>query len=742
MAKKKIRVGFPADVKEIEVAVPDGDSPPWDLDTKLAVAGTDVERLDGPEKASGRARYAYDVNLPRLCHAVVLRSPHAAAVVDSIDLSPAEKTKGVVAAVGVASGARLRYQGEEVAAVAAETEAIARDALAKIAVVYRPAEFVTDKDRARREGAPLVFPEMGTNVREAGPQGRDAEKLEEALRAADVVLDSTYRTQVQTHVCLETHGCVARWEGKGDEERLTIWASTQATNAWRSAFARRYRLGDRVRVLTPYMGGGFGSKFGPRTFEMWCVELARKAGRPVKLLADRKGEHLANGNRPDSVQRFRGGVTKDGKIAAVAIETYGTGGVSGGAGATNPAFYEVPVFSKTHSDVFTNAGPACAMRAPGWPQGVFAWDSFVDELAAAIGMDPLEFRRKNDPDPVRNAQYDIAAKEIGWDRREADGAGRGPVVRGFGIGNTQWFQAGGGSWKVVTKIHPDGTVEVRNSAQDIGTGTRTVLAIAAAEELGLRPDRIRVALGDTRDPDGPGSGGSQTAPSLFPAARNSAANARRAFLEAIASKMDANPDGLKLEDGFVLDTASGKQLAFAEACALLPEEGITEVGRRYDNYDGYKNTVAGTQFAEVEVDRETGQIRVVKVVAVQDCGQVIDRLTAESQVMGAVVGGLSYALFEDRLLDDRFGRMVNPDMLFYKIAGPVDMPEIVPILFDVANGKNNAGMMGLGEPPAIPTAAAIANAASNALGVRLRELPLTPDRVLAAIEAAEKGGGR
>ena len=738
--KKKIRVGFPGDEREIEVLVPDGDEAPWDLDTRLRVAGTDIERVDGPAKVTGRAKYAYDYFAPGLCHAVVLRSPHAAAIVKAIDLGPAERAKGVVAAIGVPAGTRLHHQGEEVAAVAAETEEIARAALGKIAVTYEPLPFVVDKDDARKPGAPLVFAEQDGNVSEGRGAGRQPEKVDEALAASHAVVNAVYRTQVQTHSCLETHGCAALWEGEGTEERLTIWASTQATGAWKSTFARRFGLGDRVRVLTPYMGGGFGSKFGPRLFELWCVELARKSRRPVKLMADRRGEHLANGNRPDSVQEFTGGVTEDGRITAMRISTYGTGGIAGGARCANPAFYDIPVFAKTEADVFTNAGPGCAMRAPGWPQGVFALDSFVDELSAAIGMDPLEFRRKNDPDPVRRAQYDIAAEEIGWSRRQPDGAGKGPIVRGFGIGNTQWFQAGGGTWEVVTKIRRDGTVEIQNGAQDIGTGTRTVLAIAAAEELGLPVSAISVGLGDTSFPDGPGSGGSQTAASLFPAARNSAARAGRALLAAVADALGVPADGLGFADGRVLGLPGEKSLSFAEACALLPESGISESGRRQPNYDGYKNTVAGTQFAEVEVDRETGVVRVVKIVAVQDCGQVIDKLTAESQVKGAVIGGLSYALFEDRILDKNLGRMVNPDLLCYKIAGALDMPEIVPIMFHVANGKNNAGMMGLGEPPAVPTAAAIANAVANATGARVREIPITPARVLAAL--ASKGGGR
>jgi xanthine dehydrogenase YagR molybdenum-binding subunit len=738
--KEKVRVGFPGTSREIEVEVQDGDQSPWELGDEFRVVGTPVPRLDGADKVTGRAKYAYDVNPKGLCHAVVLRSPHPAATVKSIDLSAAEAVKGVVAALSVPAGSSVNFAGQEVAAVAAETEDIARDALAKIRVEYATRPFVVDVEAARAEGAPSVFPDGRSNVNEGRGVNRHGDKLEEALAESDAVVSEIYRTQVQTHTCLETHGCVAQFEKDGT---LTVWASTQATNGWQRALERRYELSGKVRVLTHHMGGGFGSKFGPRLVELWCVDLAKKADRPVKLMCDRKGEHLATGNRPNSVQSFRGGAKKDGTLTALEIHTFGTGGTAGGARCANPVFYDFPVVVKTEADVHTNAGPACAMRAPGYPQGVYAMDSFMDELAAAIEMDPLEFRKKNDRDPIRQAEYDIGAKEIGWDRRQPDGAGEGPIVRGLGMANATWHQAGGGSWQVETRVSPEGVVEIRNAVQDIGTGTRTILAIAAAEELGVAAEEVRVFIGDTTFAAGPGSGGSTTAPSMFPAARNSAANARAALFEAIAPKLGVAADQLALTgDGRIAAGPGepGKVLTFREACALLPEAGIVATGRRFPNYDGFQNSVAGTQFVEVEVDRETGVVRVLKVVAVQDCGKVIDKLTAESQVIGAVIGGIGYALFEDRILDPNEGRMVNPDLLFYKIPGAAEMPEIVPILFDVAQGKNNAGVMGLGEPPAIPTAAAIANAVANATGARVREIPITPDRLLAAIDAAGRGG--
>jgi xanthine dehydrogenase YagR molybdenum-binding subunit len=282
----------------------------------------------------------------------------------------------------------------------------------------------------------------------------------------------------------------------------------------------------------------------------------------------------------------------------------------------------------------------------------------------------------------------------------------------------------------------DGVVEVHNGAQDIGTGTKTVLAVIVAEELGLDPAKLVVRMGDTQLPPGPGSGGSTTAPSVGPAARNAGAAARKAVSEAAAKKLGCGADAVKLAGGKV--TGGGRSMTFAEACRLLPEERVRVSGQREANYRTYRGGVAGCQFAEVEVDVDTGHVKPIKIVAIQDAGRVISKLTFESQVLGGVIQGISYALYEDRLLDRNAGTQVNADFLNYKIAGAADMPEIVPVAFSVANAGNNCGMAGLGEPPTIPTAAAIANAVFNATGARMRSLPITPARMLAAL--SKKGG--
>jgi xanthine dehydrogenase YagR molybdenum-binding subunit len=381
--------------------------------------------------------------------------------------------------------------------------------------------------------------------------------------------------------------------------------------------------------------------------------------------------------------------------------------------------YDLGRTAKEEVTVVTHAGPAAAFRAPGHPQGSFGVESAVDEAAHAVGMDPLAFRMRIDRNPIRQHQYRAGAERFGWAKARAvkPGAGAGTLLRGVGVGSAVWYQGGGPGHQVDVTVHRDGRVEVSNGAQDIGTGTRTVLAVIVAEVLGLDPAAVTVNLGRTEWPSGPGSGGSQTAPTLGPCARDAAEKAREAVL------------GKK---------RPGDAKAWKAACARMEGEKAVFAGTRGRQYGTFQQQVAGVQFAEVEVDVETGVVRVVRFLAVQDCGRVIDRLTAESQVIGGVINGISYALFEERILDRATGRMLHPDLEGYRLAGPRDIPDVDVLWTDVANAGNSVGMMGLGEPTKVPTAAAVANAVFHATGARVRDLPMTPARVLAAL-AAERG---
>jgi xanthine dehydrogenase YagR molybdenum-binding subunit len=431
---------------------------------------------------------------------------------------------------------------------------------------------------------------------------------------------------------------------------------------------------------------------------------------------------------------------KGGTLDAVSLVSYGTPGIASGAGVAGPiqATYKVANVRTEETDVLTNTGPAAAMRAPGHPQGAFAYEQAIDMMAWKCGLDPLEYRRKIDRHPVRLAQYDVGAKEIGWARRAALAAAnaKSPVKRGIGMGSAVWYNTGGAGATVIVRISKDGGVEVLNGAQDIGTGTRTLMAMVVAEELGVPMGSITVRLGRTEWPEGPASGGSTTVPTLMPAVRAAAFDAKKRLIAVAARALGVEEGTVSVETPgpvFRAGGGSGASLSFRQVAAKIPGEVLTAQGSRAENYEGFEDLIAGVQFAEVEVDTRTGTLRVVKVVAVQDCGRVINPLTAESQINGGVIQGLSFALFEERLLDPATGRMVNPNLEQYKIAGSLDIPEIVAIPFTVAAGSNNIGALGIGEPPAVPTAAAIANAFHHATGARLFELPMTPARVLAAL---------
>lgn len=737
MARHTLELGFAGDKKAVDIEVADGTPVPWGLDTPHTEVGERIPRVEARDKVTGRAKYTYDINLPGLLHARVLVSPHPCARVESIDATAALAMSGV-RAVSLATdpdwpvGRQIKHEGQEVAAVAADSIDIAADALERIVVRYAVEPHVTDEVAALAPGAPQVHERTPGNT-DAG-RGQQQGDRDAAFAASSKKIEETYRTQVQNHTALEPHGSVAHWEG----DRLTVWCSTQGTFSVLDNLARHFKIPqDKIVVLCHHMGGGFGAKFGAAGCDRLAVLLAKRTGKPVKLMYHRREEHLLGGNRPSSRQTLGVGATAEGEITYVDVDTSGAVGVAGSARCATPIIYRYRAANKRERNVYLHTPASCAFRAPGHPQGVFAFEMAIDELALALGLDPLAMRRKNDPNPVRAAQYALGAEKFEWATRynKAPGAG-GPLVRGIGVAATQWGQLGGPGTEAMVRVHADGKVEVFSGAQDIGTGTRTAMAILTAEELGLAAHAVASHIGDTRWPVGTASGGSRTLPSLGPAVREAAHNARAKLLAIVGSELGAPVSELSLAGGHVV--RAGKRVCtWAEACARIPKATgrIDAVGARQADIAPYQRTVAGVQFAEVEVDLRTGVVRCTRVLAIQDCGTVINRLAAESQIAGGVIGGLAYALFEDRVLDPRSGRMLNADLEWYKLPGMRDTPEITAIAFDVSNGANTCGIAGLGEPTTIPTASAIGNAIANATGVRVRSLPFTPDKVQAAIDA-------
>lgn len=754
-----IKVGFGDHFRDLTVRLQDGDIAPWQPDQQLDVVGKRLPRLDAVAKVTGTAKYAQDQNPAGMIHGRILRSPHPNADIRSVDLSTAKAMPGVRAALTVPEvfeDSSARFAGAEIAAIAADTEQQADAAMRAIQVEYDIKDFCVTIDASMEDGAPQVGRGDQKNVQRVSPRSRgrrrggnanpgaDQQVLDRMaarekevsalLAASDVVVEGTFRTQVQTHAPFETHGAVCSWE----DGQLVCWASTQATFGFRGELSSNWGKvkASECRVLSEYVGGGFGSKFSAGREGVIGALLAKEAGVPVKMMLDRSGEQTSAGNRPDALQKMRMGVNKDGVIQGLQIRSWGTpGSGTGGAGAHNDGIYKLGEVDKVEYGVRTNCGGARAHRAPGWPQGSFALEQMMDMAAHSLdGVDPIEFRKKNDDHPIRVAEYDIAKERIGWNKARVRG-GSSNICTGVGIASNLWFSAGGGGASALVRISKDGSVEIRNGAQDIGTGTRTVMGMVAAEELGIPLDMVSTRIGDTNDPQGPMSGGSTTIGTLTPAARLAAHYAKKELLAVVADRKGWDVTDLDIRKARVIrNDGSDTGLSFHDACQLMDDDAIEVLkARPRRNYAGFSDTNAGVQAAEVEVDMETGVVRVKKVVAVADAGKLINPMTAESQVRGGVIQGVSYALTERRIMDRHKGRMLNDDLENYKILGSLDCPEIDVVLVDVYNGKSNTQVMGLGEPPIVATAAAVANAVADAIGTRVFELPITPKKVLEAI---------
>ncbi len=731
--KTRVQLGFPGHFAEAEVTLPEAEPAPWSYDADLKVVGQRIPRVDGPEKVTGRARYTFDLQVPGMLHGAVLRCPFPHARLKRIDTRKAEAHAGV-RAVLVLEEKEYPYAGYEVAAVAAASQAAAREAVRLIEVEYERLPFVTDPHRARERGAPRVRP--SGNVAPIASTRTTRGDAAAAFRQADARVEATYRTPVALHCCLEGHGSLARWDG----DQLTLWDSTQAVFDVRDSLAEALGIPKaKVRVIKDHAGGGFGSKLQMRSYSPIAARLAKIAGAPVRLLLSREEDFLCTGNRHSSVQTVKIAGKRDGTLSALSWKTYGTGGIDGGSQTADciHGLYRFPNLEISEEDVYTHAGPACPMRAPGHVQGVVALEAAIDDLCARLGVDPLEVRIKNDPSEIRRAEFELGAERFGWKRRRASGSGRGPIKRGFGVAGTTWDGSGIPGPRVEVRLHADGSVDVSCGTQDIGTGTRTILAQVAAEEMGLRTADISVHLGDSYFPYSILSGGSLTAASVTPAARSAAAAALRSLFDLAAPLLQAKAEDLKTADRRIHCGSSGRSLSWSEVLRTAPGGTLTAFGDRAANFKGFHPGSAGCQFAEVEVDTETGQARVTRVVAVHDCGRVINPLLWESQVNGGIIQGISFALLEERVMDHRYGKVLNTNMETYKVLGALEVPDIEIVHFPVAAGFNNTQVLGIGEPAIIPTAAAVGNAIANAIGVRIHELPITPDRVLNALEGKQ-----
>jgi xanthine dehydrogenase YagR molybdenum-binding subunit len=707
------------------------------------VVGQPATRVDGLERARGEAVYTADLKLPGMLHTAVLRCPYAHAHVSSIDLAPALALPGVHAAIGPREIPQLEeecgYQGTAVAAVCADTLDQARAAVAAIEIEWKQLEPVLDPDEA-----------VARKQLVGDPRERSRGDLEAGLAEADVVVEGEYRTQVVLQSSLETHQSVVQWVG----DTVEVYTSTQ--NIWgvREEVSAALGIpGDKVRVVCHYMGGGFGSKNDADDFTFIAIELAKRTNRPVRCALTRREENVVAGNRNATVQRLTIGAKADGTLTALGgeyVNATGWGGWSTPIEGPMQQLYSCPNVRTTTWGAKINQPPMKPFRAPGFVEGTFGLESLIDVLAGKLGLDPLELRIKNyagnDPSDDRpysgkNLMECYRRAEPHWERRhEVRARSTDTVKRGVGMASQVWYGGGGPPSYAWIRVGSDGHATVVTAMQDIGTGSKTAMAQIAAEELGVPLEQVTVTIGDSaRGPFASISAGSSTIPSMGPAVRAAAADAKRQIIEIAAQRFDLEERILDIKGGAVVSADGNVAVPLQDMLGLLESAQIVGKGARGPNPTGMTVLTFGVQVAEVGVDVETGEVWVDRIAAIHDVGRVINPLGAQSQIEGGIIQGIGHTLSEHRLHDPRTGQILTTGLDAYKLPTIADVPEIVSELIDQPDEHlTNLGSKGLGEPPIIPTAAAIANAIRDATGAEVHELPISREEMLRALKEADR----
>ncbi len=741
---------------------------------KLDRLGKTTPRIDALERVTGVAQYTEDVYLPGMLYARVLRSPVPHARVRNIDTSAAEALPGVRAILhskntdviwssGDERGRRrlfadtARFAGEAVAAVAAVDRHTAEEALDLIRVDYEELPFVLTIEEALKEGAPQVHASGNTDK----PLLYEAGNIEEGFRQADSIYENDFISKHHNNAQLERRASVARWDGG----RLTVWASTQGIYNCRRDIATDLKLPlNKVRVICQYMGGGFGNKNQGYDFDLMAALLARRTGRPVRLEFTRREDFIAVHGRWPTRQHYRIGYKKDGTVTAIHLKGYSNMGayLRSSGGIAGLLVYAAPNVRSEVERVYTNTSPSANYRAPAYPQGFFGLESAMDEIAERLQMDPLEFRIKNAVRLWRNKVplsssgllecLHRGAEVFGWaeKRRQyakpvpAQGAGRQPASapalvwqqgetrRGVGMAMA-YFESSLGPSSAVVKIFPDGSVKVYVGVTDIGTGAKTTMGLIAAETLGVPLEAISVVSGDTDvTPYSVGESGSRTTGYTGMAVIEAATQVRDQLLAQAAARLNLRREDLAVRNGKIVHLVSPeKSWNIAEVttrnvdaitAAVTTQPGATEAAR----------ASFAAHFAEVEVNRETGKVKVVRYVAAHDSGTIVNRLTATSQVKGGVAQGISMALREELIWDRPTGIPVNNHYHGAKVALHPEIPEVEVLFIEPDEPYGPYGAKVLGEIPIVPVVGAVANAVYHATGARIRELPITPDKLLVA----------
>ena len=546
---------------------------------------------------------------------------------------------------------------------------------------------------------------------------------------------------------------MVQWLG----DTLEVYISTQYIWGVRDEVAQGIGLPpDKVRVVCNYMGGGFGSKNGADDYTFIAIELAKRTHRPVRCALTRREENLVTGNRNATIQRLTMGAKSDGTLTALGGDFVNAVGWSGWVSPTEgpmQLLYACPNVKTTTWGAKINQPPMKAFRAPGFVEGTFGVESLLDELAAKLDLDPLELRRKNYSENDASDDRPFSGKSLmecyrraepHWERRhEVRSRSTDTVKRGVGMASQIWYGGGGPPSYAWIRVGSDGRAAVVTAMQDIGTGSRTAMAQIAAEELGIPLEHVTVSLGDSaRGPFASISAGSSTTPSMGPAVRAAAADAKRQIIEIAAQRYHLEEGVLDIKGGNLVSADGTFSTPLEEVVGLLEDAQILGKGARGPNPTGMQVLTFGVQVAEVAVDVETGEIWVERIAAVHDVGRVINPLGASSQIEGGIIQGIGHTLSEERLHDPKTGRILTTTLDAYKLPTFADVPEIISELIDEPDAHlTNLGSKGLGEPPIVPTAAAIANAIRDATGANVRRLPISREEMLRALHEAEQRAG-
>lgn len=763
------------------------------------VIGKRLPRVDAQAKATGEAVYTVDIHLPRGLHGKILRSPYPHARVLHIDTNRAERlpgVKGIVTAKDISPdkrsafcyGAflpdeyplaidRVRFIGDEVAAVAAIDEDCAQEALELIRVDYERLPPVFDPEEAIKEGAPELHDHAKGNV--SWRLYQDLGDVEKGLKEADHVQEDRFMTQLVSHAPLEPHAAVARFDSEGG---MTVWSSTQRPFFVSWDLAQTLGMPEsKVRVIKPHVGGGFGGKVETSSVEFTAAFLSRKTGRPVKIVLARDEEFYATRRRHAFIIDLKTAVKKDGTITARVCRSILDGGAYNSLGVVtcfNSSLflhlpYRNPNVRYEALRVYTNKPPCGAMRGFGSPQIIFAIEVQMDMIAEALGIDPVEIRLRNGLRAGDETSSGLKIKSCGlreciessaihagWqEKRGKSGSGIGI---GMGLGG---FLSGPRLRRLprladafafsstLVRAHADGNVTVFTGSADIGQGSDSVMAQIAAEELGVPYECVSVLAGDTGlTPLDLGTYGSRVTLMAGNATRNAARNLKKKIIEALSEKFEAHPEDLEFKNGFVFVKGSPERnISFSEAVILCQqslggspligegiynpeEEGKLDIKALCERGEGnYSSTYSfGAQVAEVEVDRESGEVRVKKMTAAHDCGKALNPMSVEGQLEGSVAMGLGYSLTEEVKSEE--GLMMNPSFLDYKLLLSLDVPPIEIIQVESYDPVGPFGAKESGEGTVSPTAPAVVNAIHHATGVWIKELPVTPERLLKAME--------